>query len=283
VFAIFGVVPYWILSRVVKEHSEFIPEETHGIVESLKIAFKNKSFIVYILFDGVTVLILNILITTLPFYLTWYLNELPSINMLIFWIGPFICLIIGVVISLKIAEIYSTKATLTFYFIVYVIGFFFLFFVSFTYNWILVSIGFSIIFLAFPGDFIHHNPMRADTIDYDFWKVSGERREGLYAGIGPLLSKPMISVALAIPPALMTMFGLIYIGEGLVATQGLQAAGLALNISMALIPGIASLIGLLIWVKFYPLTGDIVNEMKIEVAKIHEQRSKTYEEKHSSQ
>ncbi len=123
--------------------------------------------------------------------------------------------------------------------------------------------------------------MRADTIDYDFWKVSGERREGLYAGIGALFSKPMISVALAVPTALMAIYGLIYVQEsgGLVATQGSYNAAFALNISMGLIPGIAALVGFIIWVKFYPLTGEVVIEMKKELAKMHEQKRKDYEEK----
>jgi Na+/melibiose symporter-like transporter len=133
--------------------------------------------------------------------------------------------------------------------------------------------------LGFPGEFVQHNPMRADTIDYDYWKISGERREGLYAGVGPLLSKPMISVALAVPPALMTAFGLIFVGDGLSATQGLASASLSVNISMTLLPGIVCLIGLLIWIKFYPLTGTVVEEMKREVRILHEQRRKEYEGK----
>ncbi len=118
-------------------------------------------------------------------------------------------------------------------------------------------------------------------IDYDYWKVSGERREGLYAGIGPILSKPMISVALALPTAIMTAYGLVFSqsAEGLVATQGMAAAALGINISFALIPGITAVIGFIIWVKFYPLTGDVVKEMKVELKKIHEQKRKDYEKK----
>jgi Na+/melibiose symporter-like transporter len=133
--------------------------------------------------------------------------------------------------------------------------------------------------LGFPGDFLQHNPMRADTIDYDYWKISGERRESLYAGVGPLLSKPMISVALAVPPALMTTFGLVYVDAlgGLSPTLGLASAALGVNLSMTLIPGIVSLIGLLVWIKFYPLTKDVVKVMKKEVAALHEQRRISYE------
>ncbi|MCJ7651566.1 MAG: MFS transporter, partial [Candidatus Lokiarchaeota archaeon] len=134
------------------------------------------------------------------------------------------------------------------------------------------------------GDFIQHNPMRADTIDYDYWKISGERREGLYAGVGSLLSKPMISVALAVPTALMTAFGLIYVDAegGLAATQGLAAASLGVNLSMTLIPGIVCLIGLIVWVKFYPLTGEVVEEMKKEVRIMQDRKRKDYQESRSS-
>ena len=221
------------------------------------------------------------MVVTLPFYLTWVLEKLPGFNMILFWIGPLLCLMFSVWIELRIAAKISTKAALTYYLAVLSIGFFFTFFVSFTKNWILLSMGFSIVMLGFAGDFIHHNPMRADTIDYDFWKVSGERREGLYSGIGPLLSKPMISVALALPTTIMSFFGLVYVAEAqsLQATQGLDMAMLSLNISMALIPGITALIGLIIWVKFYPLTGEVVKEMKKELSKIHEQRKIDYEKK----
>jgi len=47
---------------------------------------------------------------------------------------------------------------------------------------------------------------------------------------------------------------------------------------MTLIPGIACLIGLIIWVKFYPLTGAVVEEMKKEVRNMHEKKRKDYEE-----
>ncbi|MFO7796965.1 MAG: MFS transporter, partial [Promethearchaeia archaeon] len=157
------------------------------------------------------------------------------------------------------------------------LGFILSFTLAFTGLWYLLCIGFSIVFLAFAGDFILHNPMRADTIDYDFWKISGERREGLYAGIGPLISKPMISVALATPTTLMTIFGLIYVeGLGLTPIMGSFNAFLGVNIAMGLIPGLVALFGFIIWVIFYPLTGEVVDEMKSALVKIHEERRKKY-------
>ena len=279
IIAIFGIVPYWIVVKYVYEHPEYTPEETVGIFKALKMAFKNKSYIIYLIYDGITVFIININMVTLPFFLYWVLEKSPGFNPLLFWIGPMICLVIGTVLTLKIAEKTSTKFALTFYLLVISIGFLLVFFFALTGNWILVSIGLSIVFLGYPGDFIHHNPMRADTIDYDQWKVSGERREGLYAGIGPLISKPMISVALAVPPMIMTAYGLIYVKDSIQPTMGLEMAQLGLIISMGLIPGIAALIGLIIWVLFYPLKNDLVIEMKSELAKINEERKRKYQEK----
>ena len=278
IIAIFGIFPYLLLSKYVREHSEHIPENKTPLLKSIKLAFKNPSFRVYVIYDGVSVLFLNLVMVSLPFYLTWVLGPMQGFNMLLFWIGPILCVFISIPIILKIAKKYSTKASISFYLGALSIGSFFSFFAGLLGNWILVSVGFSIFMLGFPGEFVQHNPMRADTIDYDYWKISGERREGLYAGIGPLLSKPMISVALAVPPALMTVFGLIFVGDGLSATQGLARASLSVSISMTLLPGIVCLIGLLIWVKFYPLTGKVVEEMKKEVRLLQEQKSKEYQE-----
>ena len=284
IIAIFGVFPYLLLSKYVREHSEHIPEEKTPLIKSIKLAFKNPSFRVYVIYDGVSVFLLNMVMVSLPFYLTWVLEQMGGINMIIFWIGPIICLLISVPLILRISAKISTKASITYYLVMLTVGSFISFFAGLSGNWILVSVGFSIFMLGFAGDFILHNPMRADTIDYDYWKISGERREGLYAGVGPLLSKPMISVALAIPIALMTAFGLIYVDslDGLDATKGMFLASLGVNISMTLIPGIACLIGLIIWVKYYPLTGKVVEEMKKEVQKMHKQKRKEYEARHSS-
>lgn len=276
--AIFGLIPYILLSYMIREHSEHIPEEPTPLIKGLKLAFKNKSYVIYLIYDGVSVYIINASMATLPFFLTWVLSPMMNsgLEMLIFWIPPIVCLLIGAIIQLRIADKYSIKKALSFYQGIIAFGYLLTFALAFTGIWYLVCVGFSIVFLAFPGDFILHNPMRADTIDYDFWKISGERREGLYAGIGPLISKPMISVALATPTSLMTIFGLIYVGGKLQPTLGEFNAFLSVNIAMGLIPGLVALLGFIIWIIFYPLTGEVIDEMKSALVKIHEDRRKRY-------
>jgi Na+/melibiose symporter-like transporter len=282
--AIFGIVPYLILSYVVREHPEHIPEDSTPLLKSLKLAVKNKSYLVYLIYDGVSVYILNVTMATLPFFLTWVLSPMIDSNlaMIIFWIPPVISLIAGAVFTLKLANKYSTKVALSFYQSTLALGFLLTFIFAFTGNWILVCIGFSLVFFPFSADFILHNPMRADTIDYDLWKISGERREGLYAGIGPLISKPMISVALITPTSLMTLFGLIYVGGELQPTLGMDSAFLGVNIAMGLIPGLVALLGFIIWVFAYPLTGEVVDEMKGELREIHKKRHEEWKAKKKS-
>jgi Na+/melibiose symporter-like transporter len=278
VIAIFGVIPYFILSYVVREHSEHIPKQSMSLGKSLKLAFKNKSYILYLIYDGISVYIINVSMATIPFFLTWVLSPMLNNNlaMLLFWIPPILCIFIGAIIEIKLAEKFSIKTALSFTLGVLSVGYLLTFALNFTGIWFLVCIGFSLILLGFPGDFILHNPMRADTIDYDFWKISGERREGLYAGIGPLLSKPMISVALATPTSLMTLFGLVYIGGKLQPTKGIFNAFLGVNIAMGLIPGLVALGGFVIWVLAYPLTGEVVEQMKNELLKVHQKRRQEY-------
>jgi Na+/melibiose symporter-like transporter len=74
----------------------------------------------------------------------------------------------------------------------------------------------------------------------------------------------------------MTLFGLIYIGGRLQPTMGEFNAFLGVNLAMGLIPGLVALFGFIIWVKFYPLTGEVVEEMKSELLKIHKERRKKY-------
>jgi len=273
-FAIFGVIPYWLLTHYVKEHIEFIPEEKRSFIDSMKIIFKNKSFLVYIIYDAVSVLILNLLVIALPFYIAWQL-KLQPLEFILFLIPPIICLIFSFKIVTYLAEYVSIKGALSYYLGITAIGLILTFIAGLIGNIIFICIGWSILFLGFSGDAILHNVMRADTIDWDEY-TTGERREAVYAGWGSLFSKPMISVALALPPAIMTAYGLIYLESagGLVATKGAANAALAVNISFALIPGIIAFIGFIIWAKFYPLTKDVVEDMKTELLKIHQQKKK---------
>ena len=80
----------------------------------------------------------------------------------------------------------------------------------------------------------------------------------------------------------MTAFGLIFVGDGLSATQGAARASWSVNISMTLLPGIVCFIGLIIWVLYYPLTGKVVETMKKEVRILHEQKRNEYRESRSS-
>lgn len=100
----------------------------------------------------------------------------------------------------------------------------------------------------------------------------------------PVPMKEKLSFAFAQMPS--TFFGSVMgvIQSFYYGWMGLQNfwmgnAMLGLNITMGLIPGLVCLVGFLIWVRFYPLTGEKVNKMKKELREIHRNKRKKYLEK----
>ncbi len=130
--------------------------------------------------------------------------------------------------------------------------------------------------LGFTGDFIYHNVMRADTIDWDELST-GERRESVYAGVGCLISKPMISIALIIIPFFMEKYGLTPASpedptdSTLVVTQGFGNAAIGVAWGAFLFTAILALIGAFFWI-WYPLDKESLKEMRAELEKLHEKK-----------
>ncbi|MBQ6092867.1 MAG: MFS transporter [Clostridia bacterium] len=106
--------------------------------------------------------------------------------------------------------------------------------------------------------------MNGDVIDYDEIKT-GARREGIYAGVNSLITKPAISLANAAFLMIAKWFG-----YDTTLTAGMQSdlAKHGVLVAWMAIPAIllfASAIGM----KFYPLHGKQWDEEKAELAKRH--------------
>ena len=115
--------------------------------------------------------------------------------------------------------------------------------------------------------------MRAQTIDHDEI-LTGERREAVYAGVGCLFSKPMISVVLTIVPLIILTYGLDVPPEGvdsttsLYPTLGYPNALLGVAIAGLLAPAILATIGAISW-RWYPLTREVLEGHKVILDEIH--------------
>ncbi|MHA1612424.1 MAG: MFS transporter, partial [Promethearchaeota archaeon] len=224
-FGLISIIPWFWIAKVVKEKQELIPKETTPFWTGVKHVFSNRSGVMYMIYDGISVGVLNALITGLFFMLAWIFGNfdrnVTGESYMIYFLIPAIVAFVGIPIQLQIGKRLSTKAALSYSLWTEAIGGFIAYIAIITSdnlpagldwvapsNMLWVSIGLSILFLGFTGDFIFHQVMRADTIDYDEIKT-GERREAVYAGVACLFGKVMESVVFALIPIFLTVYGLV--------------------------------------------------------------------------
>jgi GPH family glycoside/pentoside/hexuronide:cation symporter len=293
VFGVLGLAPWYWIVKEVKERQEFIPEKDTPFWESVKCVFRNPSGRIYVIYDGISVGILNFTMGGVTFLLAYVFGQYSGrsiFDLIPYLIGPVLCFVLGLWIELKIPQKKDLKTALWYSMTMEAIGFFIAFLGVLptvtapldTYqvpeNLWLVSIGFSIAMLGFSGDFIYHNPMRAHTIDYDEL-TTGERRESVYAGVGCLLSKPMISVALAGITTILALYGLVPAEPDDPLNSGLKLAAnstwpraiMGVGIAVFLVPAILALIGVIFWY-WYPIDRKMEEEIRTKLEKLHEKK-----------
>lgn len=127
--------------------------------------------------------------------------------------------------------------------------------------------------------------VNGDVMDYDEMK-NGNRREGVYAGINSLITKPASAIANAIFPAMMDAFG-FNANLKTTASTGEQttdwvsqpmSAKTGLFVSWLLITGVLLALSFLaFW--FYPLHGKEWNEKKAKLAQEHQEKQEAYEQR----
>lgn len=296
IFGLVALIPWLFILKYVHERKEFIPEHQTPFWENVKYVFKNPSGRIYMLYDGISVGLLNAILTGLTFMLPWifglnnpyFETEWNFSNLFPYLIGPIIGLVIGIGILMWIPRKYDVKTALMFALVTQGIGFLIAFLgVILSSNleyqafnvpnqlW-LISLGLTIAFLGFSGDFIYHNVMRAETIDYDEF-ITGERREVIYAGVACILSKPMISISLILVPAFMSLFGLVSseneFASALEVKQGFRRATIGVACGVFLYPAILSILGAIAWI-WYPLTRERLQEIQARLVIMHQEKRK---------
>ncbi|MHA1681055.1 MAG: MFS transporter [Promethearchaeota archaeon] len=296
IFGLCALIPWIFVVKWVKERQEYLPEHNVPFKQAAGAIFRikgkwNGPGLSYVIYDGVSVGILNIILSGLTFMLDWLLgqysgNPNPTWTNMLYLIGPLVGALFGVIVQLRIPKKRDIRTAILFGLICQAIGFFIAFLGSFPSpssppdeyrlpaNLLLLSFGLGIGFFGIVTDFLYHNPMRSDVIDYDE-AMTGERSESVYAGVGCIFSKPMISFALLIVPVVMGMFGLNP-PDGL-TTTGYSVTGtygdalIGVGIATLLIPSILATIGAVAWY-FYPLNRKKLDDLHVILEKMHEKK-----------
>ena len=248
------------------EREEFKLDHKHefGFLKGMKYLLKNKGFILYTILFFLYEYILLVLSTTVPLYARHVLNVNDTFLTSLMLGAMFLIGIITVVIWNKLDIKLGSRKAYAISMIAYVIATIPLLIVDAFETAIIV-----VIFMGFGfgGMLYFVYLIIADVIDEDELKT-GVRREGTFFGITNFFMR------LAMVFSILTV-GLVFTSVGweeYTPTPGVNEI-LGLKILVTLFPAIA--IGIsLTCLYFYPYTKERVQEMKIQLAELHEKKLK---------
>ena len=265
IMAGFGVVMAALIffSTFFYKEKHFQQEEKQlPFLRSIKECFTNRSFLV---FEVISFTIIYVQ-TSLMLGLNYFLAEF-AIPPMEFYGSLGVGIITGILLFVNVREVWGVKKSTIFMTAVFSIGCFLI--LGLGRQLIPVLIGAFSFGIGFAGGMYLIPMMNGDVVDMDEHRT-GLRREGMYAGVNSLITKPAISLANSAFLWFLTLYGYVFS-----ASSGSQTFRAETGILMGwvLIPGILLAIsfGLLF---FYPLAGKKWEEIKQSLAKIHFEKEK---------
>jgi len=239
-------------------------EEPYGIIKSIVECFANKSFLIFLVVSF-TVIYAQ---TNLMMGVLYYFDEIavPALPM---YIALGVGVIAGVLVFVLQREKLGLKRSLLIWLAAFALGSVIMLF--FGEAVIPAVISFFFIGIGFAGGMYLIPLMNGDVIDFDETRT-GKRREGMYAGINSLVTKPAISIAQAV---FLWILGLT--GYSQTLAKGMQPASAESGIVLAwmLVPAVLLVISF-ITLFFFPLSGKAWEKAKEELSRIHDEKEAKY-------
>ncbi|MHA1269741.1 MAG: MFS transporter [Candidatus Helarchaeota archaeon] len=263
-FAIVALCLFIFLMFGVKERLEFsVGEEKVGLLQSLKLSFKRRNFIFWVIFSFLITVVNTLIMNGLSIYVQDVLHLSGIVSFL-----PLLCILVfgllGLPIARKAMNYWGMKKAMFLFTFIMVGGFAVLFFIN---DFVIDLIIFSIIGFGFVGKNLLLMPMLMDIIDEDELSC-GIRREGAFYGANALVTKPGESVAAVLFLPTIVAFGYI---QG--ASVQIPSAVIGIKFVMCIIPVFLLIIGL-VFLKFYKWNSISPEyfQMKNKVHELHEKK-----------
>ncbi|TFG20697.1 MAG: MFS transporter [Promethearchaeota archaeon] len=270
VVAILGAMFLSFTAFGIKERPELMPEEDEnlGLWQAMKTTLKNKSFLIFAVFNFMMTFVIVSVMSILPFYIQDVLqvsseSPLGSLPLILYLGFSLLGLPVGILMNQK----YGNKHAIIYLSVVVITGFIM---VTVANDIIWASISFAIIGFGFSGQTVLVYTVLADVIDQDELET-GVRREGMYFGTNALITKPAQSVAAAIAGL---VFYLTLYNQDLGPGESQPASAIfGIKLLMGLIPTIFIIIGMIVLWR-YPLNprSDDYKEMKQACSDLHDEK-----------
>ena len=266
IIAVFSTILLFLTAYLCEERPEFQQDKGLPIWKAVKETLKLKSFLIYMGYIVCDAFLSSIGLSYLFIYLL-ILGEggLFYYFIIIFFIGygsNYVCIKLRPKwgmrkIMLRFGVIRIT-GTLIFFILILFIDF---------QAFVLTGLA---ILTFFGGYAIFNTPLLYLSIDQD--EINhGSRREGMFFGIDALIHKPAQSIGPIVATIILGVFG--YVQDS--PTQ-LPSAYIGIKILMLLIPVIVSTIGL-IFIYYYPIYGERLEQMREQLLILHEEKRKRIE------
>jgi glycoside/pentoside/hexuronide:cation symporter, GPH family len=252
----------------VKERKEYQIQVEHKVkfTKSIKIAFKSKSFLYYVMVQFLLQLAYSLVLSSLPLFFEGVLG-LESIQWALQLLSVFIVVIPSLYLWIKIASKKGTKYALFWSMISFSAVFPFIFIV---FNPITMLVLLLLAGIGLAGVMLFPTILLSDVIDEDQLTTKA-RREGLYNGVSGVIVKLSNSISWLLLGITVTLFQIDRNNLNPLNITPLNDIGL--RISVGLLPVIVIIIGLIFLYK-YPLAGKRLKEVKEQVKLINEALSK---------
>ena len=254
---IFSFLIIFLSTFFYKEKVQNESEEELGIIKSVTTCFKNRSFIIFEVLSFTVIFIQTILMQGVIYYFDEF-----SMPMAVAYGLLGAGAVFGVVLWSTKVKTWGVKNCTLIMCIIFAIGAAFM--AVFGKNNIVAGVAFFTAGMGFAGGMFLIPLMNGDVIDYDE-SVTGIRREGMYAGVNSLITKPAISFANSAFIMIAGAFGYdTTLQSGLQsewAKQGILVAWMAVPSALLIICAIS--------LKFYPLAGEKWAETKRMIEEKH--------------
>jgi len=266
IIAAIAVVMFFLVSIFCHEREEFVNDRILPLGESIKETFKSKSYMIFIgfnLFSTVIVFSMGLAFSYL------YILVLPG-GLYVFYAIFFFVKFIGQFVCSKVKLKYGIRGTtLLFIGIQVVCGLVFGVLSIVTRIDLFILIGF-VLYTFFGGYSVFSTTLQTLSMDEDELKT-GSRRETSFLGVNALITKPGDSLGPIIATWILKWTNYVnQTPENPNPTQPESALN-GIRALFLLIPLIFIIIGA-IFMYFYPIHGDYMKQMRMDLEKLHEEK-----------
>lgn len=261
---IMGIIIY-ISTYFYHENQYQQAEEQFHFVAAFKETFKNKSFLIFLVFSFTVIYVQTGLLQGV----LYYFDAFPAIPMFPSYGALGGGIIVGITMFLKKRDVWGVRKCLMLYGLLFSIGCFAVAFLGSIF--VFALIGFFFFGIGFSGGMYLIPIQNGDVIDYDE-HVTHLRREGMYAGVNSFMTKPANSIAQALFLTMRLSTGWV---EGILTVDQSTSAKTGFLLAWTLIPGILLLI-CFIAMRWYPLDGKEWQDIKLNLSQQHVEKEKAY-------